>query len=53
MLDEQSEQSCPHCQAQMRRVRAVPKLGPHAELTVYRCNKCGRIETVEHKPDDR
>jgi uncharacterized Zn finger protein len=49
MMDQQSEQSCPRCQAQMRRVRAVPKLDNLPELIVYRCNKCGHVETVEHE----
>jgi uncharacterized Zn finger protein len=56
MMDRQSEQSCPRCRLQMRRVRAVPKQDDLPELIVYRCNKCGRVETVEYKPlesDDR
>jgi uncharacterized Zn finger protein len=34
----------------MRRVRTVPKLGLHPELAIYRCKKCGQVETAEHKP---
>jgi uncharacterized Zn finger protein len=34
----------------MRRVRTVPKLGLHPELAIYRCKKCGQVESAEHKP---
>ena len=47
----QSEQSCAHCQTKIRRVRAVPKIGSLPELIVYRCNKCGQVESVEHKTE--
>jgi hypothetical protein len=45
--DLPGELPCPRCRAPMRRVRAVPQLGPHPELLTFRCGNCEHVETVE------
>lgn len=43
--------TCPNCQAPMRPVHTIPKIGQHPELVTFRCGQCRHVETIEHRAD--
>jgi hypothetical protein len=38
---------CPCCGEPLRLVRTIPKLGGLRALTIFLCERCGHVETIE------